>query len=204
MLKRAEAMKSVVDLFADVPCLATVGGCVVEWDRIRRGDGTFGLKTLGSGSSVGLGLALALPHRKIVVLDGDGAALMNVNGLLTVGRLRPKNLIHIVFDNKVYEASGYVPTGSAHNNDLVAIASGAGIKSAHRVDTVQGFKEAVQRAFRSDGPHFIAADTEVSYEDYGYWRVDETDNKFRFIRWLEKLEGRKIREDAIDVKMSIR
>jgi pyruvate/2-oxoacid:ferredoxin oxidoreductase beta subunit len=204
MLKRAEAMKSVVDFFAEVPCVVTVGGCWIEWDRIRGGDGNFGVKTLGSGSSVGLGLALALPNRRIVVLDGDGAVLMNVNGLMTLGRVRPKNLIHVVFDNKVYEASGYVPTGTSHNADLVAIAQGAGIKQALRVDSVDKFKEAVQRGFRSDGPHFIVADTEISYEDYGYARIDETDNKFRFTRWLEKLEGRTIREDAVDVKSSIR
>ena len=48
---------------------------------------------------------MALPTRKIAVLDGDGAVIMNVNGLITVGRVRPKNLIHIVFDNKIYESS---------------------------------------------------------------------------------------------------
>ena len=61
---------------------------------------------------------MALPTRKIAVLDGDGAVIMNVNGLVTVGRVRPKNLIHIVFDNKIYELSGCVPTASAYNLSL--------------------------------------------------------------------------------------
>src|SRR6478752_3163061 len=105
-IKRSECLESVVDLLKDAPCLITVGRAWTEWIAMRPGDGNFQMKTLGSGSSLGLGLALALAQRKIVVLDGDGAVSMNVNGLLTVGRQKPKNLIHLVFDNRMYESSG--------------------------------------------------------------------------------------------------
>src|SRR3989304_3934422 len=102
-------------------------------------------------------MALALPHRKIAVLDGDGAVTRNVNGLLTVGRMQPRNLIHLVFDNKIYESSGSVPTATAYNVDLAQVAAGAGIKSNHRVNTVDAFKQVVEKALRTDGPHFIVA-----------------------------------------------
>src|SRR6185437_180725 len=101
---RSDALASIVDTIGDAPCFITVGRCWTEWDKLRPSDGNFQLKTLGSGSAVGLGLALALPHRKIVVLDGDGAVTMGVNGLLTVGRMAPDNLVHLVFDNKIYES----------------------------------------------------------------------------------------------------
>jgi thiamine pyrophosphate-dependent acetolactate synthase large subunit-like protein len=206
MFTRVEGLKRVLDLFEDVPCLVTVGACWVEWDALHPSDANFGLKTLGSGSSVGLGVALALPHRKVVILDGDGAVLMNMNGLATIGQLRPKNLIHIVFDNKVYEASGCIPTATAANADLVAVARGLGIKSAERVETPEAFEQQVRRAFASDGPHFIVAATRLSGGDSttAYARLEETENKYRFIRFLERTEGRKLREDAIDVRQSLR
>jgi sulfopyruvate decarboxylase subunit beta len=205
-MKRAEALQSIVDVVGDAPCFITVGLTWSEWNKLRGTDGNFHLKTLGSGSSVGLGLASALPHRKVVVFDGDGAVIMNVNGLITIGRVRPKNLVHIVFDNKIYESSACIPTATAYNADLLALAKGAGIAAATRVNAVGAFKVAVSHAMTNDGPHFIVADVEPSGEDANtsYSRIDEVDGKFRFIRYLESIEGRKLREDAIDVKMSIR
>jgi len=206
MFKRVDGLKRVLDLFENVPTCVTVGACWVEWDALHPSEGNFALKTLGSGSSVGLGLALSLPKRKVVVLDGDGAVLMNMNGVATVGQLQPKNLIHIVFDNKVYEASGSIRTATAFNADLVAVAKGLGIKNARRVDTVEAFEKEVRQAFASDGPHFIVAATKLGDADstMAYARLEETDNKHRFMRFLEKIEGRKVREDAIDVKTSLR
>ncbi|MFO0986356.1 MAG: thiamine pyrophosphate-dependent enzyme [Alphaproteobacteria bacterium] len=206
MFTRVEGLKRVLDLFDGVPVMVTVGACWVEWDALRPSEGNFALKTLGSGSSVGLGVALALPKRKVVILDGDGAVLMNMNGVATVGQMQPKNLIHIVFDNKVYEASGCIRTATSFNADLVAVAKGLGIKNAHRVATPEAFESQVRAAFASDGPHFIVAETKLSEGDstFAYARLEETDNKHRFMRFLEKVEGRKLREDAIDVKTSLR
>jgi sulfopyruvate decarboxylase subunit beta len=206
MFSRNEGLESVLPLFADVPCLVTVGKAWTSWNELRPSDGNFALKTLGSGSSVGLGLALKLPRRMIAILDGDGAVLMNLNGLVTVGRMQPKNLIQIVFDNKIYESSGSIPTATAYNVDLVEVAKGVGIKNARRADTVAGFREAVERAFSTDGPHFIVAEISPDNTDlitYPRW-LDDADNKFRFMRYIETLEGRKLHEDAIDIKLSLR
>jgi hypothetical protein len=202
---RSECLESVVEFFTDVPCFLTVGRVWPEWEGLRPSDGNFQVKTLGSGSSHGLGLAMALPHRKVAVLDGDGAVTMNVNGLLTVGRLRPKNLIHLVFDNKMYESSGSLPTATTYNADLVGFAAAAGIESAKRVSTVADFRSAVENAFKTDGPHFIVADVVSAGKATApaYSRMDETEGKFRFIRFLEQTEGRPIYQDAIDVKLSI-
>jgi len=217
-MKRAEALKSIVHLFQDIPCCLTGGDGQVAWDSMRPSERSFHLKTLGSGSSIGLGLALALPHRKIVVLDGDGAVTMNINGLVTVGRMRPKNLIHMVFDNRVYEASGSVPTATSFNLDLVKVASGAGIESAARVSDLQDFTDAVVRALNTDGPHFILAEVEPmqaagpvreasiwmpSISTSGIRRVGDVQGRYKFVEFLEQLEGRKISEDAIDVRNSI-
>jgi len=203
---RSECLESVAGLLRDVPCLVTVGRAWTEWTALRPGDGNFQMKTLGSGSSLGLGLALALPNWKIAILDGDGAVTMNVNGLLTVGRLRPKNLIHLVFDNRMYESSGSLPTATTEHADLVGIAAAAGITSACRVDTIAEFRAVVEAALANDGPHFIVADVESPGKatSPAYSRTDEVEGKFRFIRFLESIEKRKILEDAIDVRQSIR
>jgi sulfopyruvate decarboxylase subunit beta len=205
VFKRNEGLESIRTLIDRAPCLVTVGMAWVDWNRIRPGDGNLALKTLGSGSSIGLGLALVLPHQKIVVLDGDGAVLMNLNGLVTLGRMRPRNLIQIVFDNKMYECSGSVPTATAHGTNLVAMAKGAGIRDAVSVTTLATFIEAVQLAFATDGPHFIVAEISPSTENvitYPRW-LDDSDNRYRFMRYVEMLEGRKLHEDAIDVKLSL-
>ena len=205
-MKRKEALAAVSKLFGETPCFVTVGLAWLDWNQARPSDGNFHLKTLGSGSSAGLGMAMALPHRKIAVLDGDGAVIMNVNGLITVGRVRPKNLIHIVFDNKIYELSGCIPTASAYNLSIADFGRAAGIPSVREVNKLDDFKAAVKNAFDSDGPHFIVASVEASGEDANtsYSRLNEVEGKFKFIRHLEKIENRPLREDSIDVKLSIR
>jgi len=205
-MKRKEALASVSKLFGETPCFVTVGLAWLDWNQARPSDGNFHLKTLGSGSSAGLGMAMALPHRKVAVLDGDGAVIMNVNGLITVGRVRPKNLIHIVFDNKIYESSGCIPTASAYNLSIADFGRAAGIPSVREVNKLDDFKAAVKNAFDTDGPHFIVASVEASGEDANtsYSRLNEVEGKFKFIRHLEKIENRPLREDSIDVKLSIR
>jgi len=205
-MKRKEALAAVSPLFKETPCFVTVGLAWLDWNQARPSDGNFHLKTLGSGSSAGLGLALALPDRKVAVLDGGGAVIMNVNGLITVGRVRPKNLIHIVFDNKIYESSGCLPTASAYNLNIANFGRAAGIPSVREVSALDEFKAAVKNAFETDGPHFIVAVVEPSGEDANtsYSKLNEVEGKFKFIRHLEKIENRLLREDAIDVKLSIR
>jgi phosphonopyruvate decarboxylase len=206
MFTRKEGLAAVGSYFGDTPCFVTVGLVWIEWNNIRPGDGNFHLKTLGSGSSVGLGFAMAMPNRKVAVLDGDGAVIMNVNGLVTVGRMQPKNLIHIVFDNKIYESSGCIPTASAYNLDIAAFGRACGIRKVSKVDKLEDFKAAVKDAFETDGPHFIVATVKPASEsaNTAYSRLNEVEGKFKFIRYLEKLEGRPLREDAVDVKLSIK
>lgn len=68
--------------------------------------------SMGLASSIGLGIALKNPKKTIFVFDGDGNILMNLGSLVTIGSLRPKNLIHIVFDNNSHESTGGQPTNS--------------------------------------------------------------------------------------------
>ena len=72
--------------------------------------------SMGLASSIGLGIALKNPNKLIFVFDGDGNILMNLGSLVTIGSLKPKNLIHVVFDNNSHESTGNQPTNSSKIN----------------------------------------------------------------------------------------
>ena len=210
-MQRIDCMRHAAAMIGDSPCVVTMGLNWTEWDRVRPSDGNLQVKTLGLCSSIALGLALGMPHRKIVTFDGDGAVLMNLNGLVTVGWMQPKNLIHVVFDNKIYEASGGTPTASAFNANLKGLAESAGIRSAHEVHDMEAFRDILEEALTSDGPHFIVVVVEPSKERAEHpridemekrkrVRIDEMENRYRFIRYLESLEGRHILEYPADIK----
>ena len=112
---------------------------------------------------LGLGLALAIPTKKVVVLDGDGSILMGLGVLTTVARMAPKNLVVIVFDNKCYESCGAHPTSTAVAADLEKIAKGAGLGKSVTVSTVSEFRDSIRHALNSDGPHFIAASVKTEW-----------------------------------------
>src|SRR5262245_42565326 len=90
--------------------------------------------SMGCASSVGLGLALAQPRRRVVVLDGDGAALMRLGALATIGHQRPPNLVHVLLDNERHESTGGQATVS-HTADLAAVAAACGYPRVVRAGT---------------------------------------------------------------------
>jgi sulfopyruvate decarboxylase subunit beta len=189
-MKRFEALQAIAPLIKDELFVTTAGGATAEWNAVRPGDGNIQVKTLGLCSSIGLGLAISLPKRKVMVFDGDGALWMNLGSLATIGLHQPKNLIHICWDNKQYESSGGEPTVStAGNIDFAGVARSAGIQSARSASTVEELKEAVRHALSHDGPHFIWAQIEAGRAEAPPLRYDELENKYRFIRYIEETEG---------------
>src|SRR6476620_7395508 len=173
-MKRFECLQAIAPLIDKELFVTTAGGATAEWNALRPSDGNIQVKTLGLCSSIGLGLAIALPQRKVFVFDGDGALWMNLGSLATIGLHRPKNLIHICWDNKQYESSGGEPTvATAGNIDFAGIARSAGIESARAVNTVEDLRNAVSHALNSDGPHFIAANIEAGRTEVPPLRYDE-------------------------------
>ncbi len=105
-MKRIDCLEAIAGKVGEALVVGSAGGATVEWYHLHASDGNFRSRTLGLASSIGLGIALGLPNRKVIVLDGDGSLLMNLCGLPTAAWAAPKNLIHIVFDNGVYEFVG--------------------------------------------------------------------------------------------------
>jgi thiamine pyrophosphate-dependent acetolactate synthase large subunit-like protein len=189
-MKRFECLQAIAPLIKDELFVTSAGGATAEWNGVRPSDGNIQVKTLGLCSSIGLGLAIGLPKRKVFVFDGDGALWMNLGSLATIGLHQPKNLIHICWDNQQYESSGGEPTVStAGNIDFAGVARNAGIKSTQTATTVESLKAAVNHALSNPGPHFIWARIEAGRAESPPLKYDELENKYRFIRYVEETEG---------------
>ena len=107
---------------------------------------------MGGCAMMGLGLALAQPKRRVLVITGDGELLMGLGSLATIGVGQPRNLAVIVIDNEHYGETGMQPTHTRHGVDLPAMARAAGFKSAGTVYTAQQLKTWIPRFYRQPGP----------------------------------------------------
>jgi sulfopyruvate decarboxylase subunit beta len=110
---------------------------------------------MGSASSLGLGIALGAPQKKVIVLDGDGSLLMQLGSLVTIGAQAPKNFFHIVFSNGHYESSGNQPIPGLGVFSFVALAKAAGYAGAERFSEVEAFDKALPGLLSRQGPILI-------------------------------------------------
>ena len=113
--------------------------------------------SMGLASSIGLGLAMAQPDRRVVVLDGDGSLLMNLGSLATIGWVRPTNLVVIVLDNALYGTTGGQETATAHGADLEAAARAMAISSAATATNLEELARVLMRVDAEPGPWVIVA-----------------------------------------------
>jgi len=150
---------------------------------------------MGCAVGVGMGLALALPHRKVIVLDSDGSILLSLFNLTTIGNLQPKNLLVYVFDNGVYSGSRIsYPTATSGNTDLAAMAKGAGIKDAMTIKEIEHFKKDGLTALDRNELGFFICKVEESLLHREILRptTDLAENKYTFVRYLERTEKKTI------------
>jgi thiamine pyrophosphate-dependent acetolactate synthase large subunit-like protein len=147
---------------------------------------------LGECTPVALGLALALPNRRVIALDGDGNLLLNLVSLADTAYHKPANLRIIVFDNQAYESPGGMPTVTAHGVDLVQIAKGCGIGKSFMASTVEDFSEKIQM-FSEDGLCFLVAKIETgTIERTQYTSMDYKYNKYIFATYIEETEKKPV------------
>ena len=152
--RRFDALERLLALAPDAAIVATTGKCGRELFTLEdRKQHIYQVGSMGCASAMGLGVALNT-KRSVVVLDGDGAALMKMGNLATIGAQNPENLIHIVFDNGVHDSTGGQATVSA-GVDFARVALACGYASAATVDDIAGFEASVVAAQKAPGPHFI-------------------------------------------------
>ena len=115
---------------------------------------------MGSASTIGLGIALARPERKVIVVDGDGSLLMQLGSLVTIAGATPANLYHFVFENGVYETSGSQPLPAEGRFKLAAMARAAGYANVAEFDDAAAFSAALAGVLGRRGPVFVSVRTE--------------------------------------------
>src|SRR5436309_9710693 len=149
-MKRIEALKAVYSRLEDRVVVTIMGAVAAELQSIGHRPNFFYLQhAMGLASSMGLGIALSRPERQVIVFDGDGSVLMNLGGLTTLARYRPRNLVHVVFDNESLLSVGGFPTATSTGSDLAAIAKAAGVPRTLTVGSLEEFRGAFMAAQRA-------------------------------------------------------
>ncbi|HWQ20683.1 MAG TPA: sulfopyruvate decarboxylase subunit beta [Methanotrichaceae archaeon] len=144
MMKRIEAISAVASAAGDALIVCNLGFPCRELYSINdRPENFYMLGSMGLASSIGLGLALARPGRKVISLDGDGAVLMNLGTLATIAGFAPDNYLLVMLDNGAYCSTGCQPTATSRSTDLAEMARGAGIRDVREVSTPEDLAAAI-------------------------------------------------------------
>lgn len=188
MMQRLECLKSVYRQLEDCLVVTIMGAVASELQSLGHRPNFFYLQhAMGLASSTGLGLALCLPTQKVVVFDGDGSILMNLGGFTTLARYRPKNLVHVVFDNESLLSVGGFPTATSTGSDLAAIARGAGVAHTETVQDVESFTHAFSKSMKTDDLSCIVAKVEAVGPKGYVTDLALLENRFQFKRHIEGL-----------------
>ena len=192
MMQRLECLRSAYSRLEDCLVVTIMGAVAAELQSLGHRPNFFYLQhAMGLASSTGLGLALCLPKRKVVVLDGDGSVLMNLGGLTTLARYRPKNLVHVVFDNESLLSVGGFPTATSTGSNLEAMARAAGVPHAKTVATLPDFSAEFDDALKASDLSCIVAKVEAAGPKAYVTDLSLLENRFQFKRYIESLKTAK-------------
>jgi sulfopyruvate decarboxylase subunit beta len=178
-------------LAQDVLVVTPTGRTYMYWEATGR-EAQISQVNLGLCLPVGLGIALALPHRKVVVLDGDGNLLFNLASLADAAVHNPGNLISIVFDNESYQSCDSLPSATSRGVDLEGIARSCGIKNTATVAESSAFENILERALTGNELTIIIVKVEPGEESAPLPQQEGRENKYRFVRHIEKTENIRI------------
>src|SRR3954468_22559707 len=139
-MTRVDALRAIYPALESRIIVTIMGAVAAELQSIGHRPNFFYLQhAMGLASSMGLGIALSKPDRQVIVLDGDGSILMTLGGLTTLARYRPRNLVHVVFDNESLLSVGGFPTATSTGSDLAGIAKAAGVPRTPTVRNLDDF-----------------------------------------------------------------
>jgi sulfopyruvate decarboxylase subunit beta len=187
MMRRLDALRAIYARLDEAIVVTIMGAVAAELQSIGHRPNFFYLQhAMGLASSMGLGIALAKPDRRVVVFDGDGSVLMNLGGLTTLARYRPKNLVHVVFDNESLLSVGGFPTATSTGSDLAAIAAAAGVPRTCTVRALEAFTAAFDEALSAAELSTIVAKVEAVGPSGYVTDLALLENRFEFQKWLRQ------------------
>jgi sulfopyruvate decarboxylase subunit beta len=199
-MKRFDCMKALAVRLKDELVILSLGASVDEWYNAAPHMRSASLfqQQLGCVTPEAFGLAIGLPHRRIVSLDTDGGMMFNLGILATLGNEQPKNLFVVVWDNECYQSIGGPPTHTASGRvDLAAIARGAGVDQAFTVRTVEEFDAHCARGLAGEVPYVVVAKVAGTVQpDIKRKHSDGREDKYIFVRHVEATENITIMEPS--------
>jgi thiamine pyrophosphate-dependent acetolactate synthase large subunit-like protein len=200
-MKRYDALRQLAAQVTEEDlCVAvSLGATKNEWHSLMPGEGTMFLPLMGGSLPFGIGMAVAQPDRRIVVIDTDGSALFGAASLCTLANEAPPNLTALVLDNEMYESVG--GHGSATRRvDLAQLAAGAGVAKAATAREADELGQVLADLLTDGEVGFAVAKIEPGREPLEPSQVKGTDameDKYRFLRHMERLLGRPIRPPVV-------
>lgn len=185
---RADALRTIYPELEHSIVVTIMGAVAAELYMLGHRHNFFYLEhAMGLASSMGLGIALAMPQHKVIVLDGDGSLLMNLGTLSTMARYKPGNLLHIVFDNESLLSVGGFPTATTTGTDLAGIARASGVPCVIEANTLERLKVGVTEALASNTLTTIVSKIEAVGPKTFHMDLPLLENRFQFKRALEAL-----------------
>ncbi len=186
---REDALKAIYPELEQRIVVTIMGAVAAELYTLGHRHNFFYLEhAMGLASSMGLGIALAMPEHKVIVIDGDGSLLMNLGTLSTMARYKPGNLLHIVFDNESLLSVGGFPTATSTGTDLAGIARASGVPCVMGANTPESLKAAVTEALSSNTLTTIVSKVEAVGPKSFHMDLPLLENRFQFKRCLEALQ----------------
>ena len=182
---RIDALRAIYNRLERCVVVTIMGAVAAELQSIGHRPNFFYLQhAMGLASSLGLGIALSRPERQVVVFDGDGSILMNLGGLTTLARYRPRNLVHVVFDNESLLSVGGFPTATSTGSDIAGVAAAAGVPRTATVRTLDEFTPAFDEALAAGDLTTIVAKVEAVGPSAYVTDLSLLENRFEFQRYL--------------------
>jgi sulfopyruvate decarboxylase subunit beta len=192
-MNRYDCMERLGAMLREELVILSLGGSVDEWYNAAphmRAASLF-QQQLGCVTPQAFGLAVGLPHRRVVSLDTDGGMMFNLGILATLGNEQPANLLVVVWDNECYQSIGGPPTHTAKGKvDIARIAQGAGIDRAYTVRDLDAFESRCRDGLAAREPYVIVAKVEPGVRrDVRRKHSDGREDKYIFVRHVEATEG---------------
>jgi sulfopyruvate decarboxylase subunit beta len=185
---RVDALQTIYPDLQNRIVVTIMGAVAAELYTIGHQHTFFYLEhAMGLASSMGLGIALAMPDQQVIVIDGDGSLLMNLGTLSTMARYKTGNLLHLVFDNESLLSVGGFPTATSTGTDLAGIARASGIPQVIEANTPDALKSAVSTALASHTLTTIVSKVEAIGPKTFHMDLPLLENRFQFKRALEAL-----------------
>lgn len=194
-MKRFECLQILSKLITDELVVLGMTGIHWEWNHLSKHEGNMKIGSMGNAAAVALGMALGLPHRRVIGLESDGSTLLDLATVTTIGRYLPENLTIFVFDNQVYSGSRISqPTVTSVRASLEGIARGAGIESAKTIRDVESFEREARGATSEKGLRYVVVKVQEDIDARKLPKptMDYLEHKYHFVRYIEKTEGKAI------------